>query len=277
MKEQNEKQNYRKQESKLSVTSHHILTVVGIVLCIILIPMLIINCTLIIKSFMNKEKVPDMGGIFPMLVLTDSMYPDIKSGDLIFCRTADAETVEVGDVISFFDPTSSGNAVVTHEVIEIIPNEDGTLSYRTKGINNNIEDRELVPEDNLIGRYLGLRIPWGGSIALFMQTTYGLIVFVFLPFVLLVVFDLIRRRRNEKRQKDDVAALMAELEALKASNADVSDAPVAESCLPAADDSDSHDDAILPSEATSGDGIKLAGTQPKKPTHKPNFPGKREE
>ena len=155
--------------------------------------------------------------------------------------------------------------------------EDGTLSYRTKGINNNIEDRELVPEDNLIGRYLGLRIPWGGSIALFMQTTYGLIVFVFLPFVLLVVFDLIHRRRNEKRQTDDVAALMAELEALKASNADVSDAPVAESCLPAADDSDSHDDAILPSEATSGDGIKLAGTHSKKPTRKPNFPGKREE
>ena len=123
MKEQNEKQNYRKQESKLSVTSHHILTVVGIVLCIILIPMLIINCTLIIKSFMNKEKVPDMGGIFPMIVLTDSMYPDIKSGDLIICHTVDAEDVEVNDVIAFFDPAGNGSSIVTHRVIEVVENK----------------------------------------------------------------------------------------------------------------------------------------------------------
>ena len=53
---------------------HKVLTVIGTVLCIILIPILIINCTLIIKSF-TSEEVPSVAGKLPLIVLTDSMYP----------------------------------------------------------------------------------------------------------------------------------------------------------------------------------------------------------
>ncbi len=195
-----------------------VLSVIGIVLCVILIPILIVNCTLIIKSLVNKDEVPDFGGVLPLIVLTDSMYPDIKSGDLIFCKTVDAEDVAVGDVISFFDPAGNGTAVVTHKVIEVIE-KDGTRSFRTKGINNNTEDREPVPAEDLVGKYTGVRVGGAGKVALFMQTTAGLVVCVVVPIVLLVGYDLIRRKKYEKAKNDDVAALMAELEALKAANA----------------------------------------------------------
>ncbi|MBR4955713.1 MAG: signal peptidase I, partial [Clostridia bacterium] len=191
-----------------------VLTIIGIVLCVILVPMLIINCTLIVKSFINKDEVPDFGGLFPMIVLTDSMFPQIKSGDLIFCRTIDAQKVEVGDVISFFDPSGNGSSVVTHEVIEII-GEGSTVSFRTKGINNNTEDKVLVPTANLVGKYTGFRIPAAGKVALFMQTTYGLILCVLVPVLLFVGGDVISRRKGEKAKDDDVAALLAELEELK--------------------------------------------------------------
>ena len=58
-----------------------------------------------------------------------------------------------------------------------------------------------------------------GSVAMFMQTTTGLIVCVVLPLILLVGYDIIRRRRFEKRNQQDTAALLAELEALKAEKA----------------------------------------------------------
>ena len=87
---------------------------------------------------------------------------------------------------------------------------------RTKGTNNNTEDRELVLEEHIIGRYTGVRLPYAGKVALFMQSTYGLIVCVFIPFVLIVGYDILRRRKNEKDQNENVAALLAELEALKA-------------------------------------------------------------
>ena len=40
---------------------HHALTIVGVILCVILTPILIINCTLIIKSY-TSEEVPSIGG-----------------------------------------------------------------------------------------------------------------------------------------------------------------------------------------------------------------------
>ena len=201
-----------------SLLTHKILTIVGIVLCVILVPMLIINCTLIIKSFVNKDEVPDVGGILPLIVLTDSMYPEIKSGDIIICRTVDAEEVALGDTIAFFDPAGNGSAVVTHQVIEVI-NENGEISFRTKGINNNTEDRMPVPAENLVGEYTGVRIAGAGNIALFMQTTAGLIICVFVPLILLVGYDIIRRRMYDKSKNDDMEALKAELEALRAAKA----------------------------------------------------------
>jgi len=203
-------------------TSHKILSVIGVVLCIILIPILIINITLIIKSATNKDEVPSISGYLPMIVLTDSMYPEIKSGDLIICHTIDAEAVRENDVIAFFDPAGNGSSVVTHRVAEIV-NKDGTLSFRTKGDNNNTEDKDLVPAENLVGIYK-TRIAGAGNIAMFMQTTTGLIVCVVLPIILLVGYDIIRRRMYEKKNKTDTDALLAELEALKAEKAATTDA-----------------------------------------------------
>ena len=133
-------------------TKQKVLTIIGTVLCIILLPILIINLTLIAKSYLSKDEVPSLGGVFPMIVLTDSMLPEISSGDLIICNTLEPEEVQVGDVISFFDPMGSGSAVVTHRVLEIVE-KDGELSWRTKGDNNNAEDQVLVPEKNLVGIY----------------------------------------------------------------------------------------------------------------------------
>lgn len=92
---------------------HKVLTIVGWVLCVILVPILIVNCTLIAKSFIKQDEVPDFAGVIPLIVLTDSMFPDIKSGDLIFVKTAEADDVAVGDTISFTDPAGNGTSIVT--------------------------------------------------------------------------------------------------------------------------------------------------------------------
>ena len=204
-------------EKDNSTKLHKFLTVVGWVLCVILIPILIFNCTLLVKSFVKKDEVPDIGGTLPLIVLTDSMHPRIKSGDLIICKIIDPADVEEGDVISFYDPTGNGKSVVTHKVIEIIE-ENGVRSFRTKGINNNTEDRLPVLADKVIAEYTGIRFAGVGNLALFMQSTAGLLICVILPILLFVGYDVIRRRLYEKNKGDDMAALMAELETLKAAN-----------------------------------------------------------
>ena len=192
---------------------HTVLTVIGTVLCIILIPVLIINCTLIIKSF-TSEEVPSVAGKLPLIVLTDSMYPVIQSGDLIICSTAQPEEIEAGDVIAFFDPAGNGTTIVTHRVLEVTE-LDGQTAWRTKGDNNNTEDRLLVTGEKLVAVYEGTRLAGFGNVALFMQTTPGLIVCVVCPILLLVGYDMIRRRMYEKANKQDTDQLLAELEELR--------------------------------------------------------------
>jgi signal peptidase I len=197
---------------------HRIITVIGIILCVILIPIIIINCTMILKQFINKDKVPSVGGIFPMIVLTDSMAGTFDSGSLIICKTADPADVEAGDIICFYDPTGSGTTTVTHRVARVETDEDGTLSFITKGDANNAEDTSPVPAENLVGVYQ-FHIDGLGSFAMFMQTTQGLILFIALPVLLLIGYDTIRRRIYEKQKDSDTDALMAELEALRAEKA----------------------------------------------------------
>ncbi len=197
--------------------SNKVLSVIGIIICVILIPILIVNITLIVKSYTNKDEVPKIGGYCPLIVLTGSMEPQIKDGDLIIVRQIDGEDVEVGDVIAFFDPESTSNSVLTHRVMEVL-SENGSLSFRTKGDANNTEDRIAVSADKLVGIYK-TRIPGAGNIAMFMQSTAGLVICVILPLILFVGYDVIRRRRYEIENQKDTAALLAELEALKAQKA----------------------------------------------------------
>ena len=196
-------------------TSHKIWTVIGTILCVILLPILIINLTLIIKSYTNADEVPSVGGWFPMIVLTDSMYPEIKSGDLILCHTIEAEEVKEGDVITFYDPMGNGTSVVTHRVLSV--NADG--SFVTKGDNNNVEDQVAVEPGDLIGAYRS-RIPGAGNVAMFMQSTPGLIVCIACPIALIIGWDALRRKKYEKEKQKDTDALLAELEALRAMKAE---------------------------------------------------------
>ena len=159
--------------------------------------------------------MPGIGGYSPMIVLTDSMLPEISSGDLIIVQQTDPAEVKVGDVISFFDPAGNGTSVVTHRVIELVT-ENGVTKWRTRGDNNNTEDRELVPMGNLVGVWQGTRVAGAGNVAMFLQSTPGLIVCIACPIALLVGYDVLRRRKYEKAQKQDTDALLAELEQLRA-------------------------------------------------------------
>lgn len=200
-----------------STVSHKALTAVGIVLCIILIPILVINVTLIVKSYTNTEEVPMIGGYAPLIVLTGSMEPEIMSGDLIIVKQIDAKDVKEKDVIAFFDPDGNGTSILTHRVTEIYE-EDGTLYFRTWGDANDTADRLPVSADKLVGVYV-TRIGGAGNVAMFMQTTAGLVICVIVPLVLIIGWDILRRKRFEKMNKQDTDALLAELEALKAEKA----------------------------------------------------------
>lgn len=193
-------------------------TIIGIALCVLLLPIIVVNLTLVFKRMANKNEVPSLFGLFPMIVLTDSMEGTFDAGDLIICKTAKASDVKEGDVICFYDPIGKNGTTVTHRVVKIETAKDGSILWTTKGDANNIEDISAVPEKNLVGVYK-FRLRGLGSAAMFMQSTAGLVIFIAIPIILLIGYDLIRKRSAEKATAEDTAALKAELAALRAEKA----------------------------------------------------------
>jgi signal peptidase len=188
-------------------------TVLGFLICIILIPLLIINITLITRSFTNRSESPEIAGYSPLIVLSDSMKPTIDKGDLIILQYRNADTIEVDDVIAFSDSENGENNVLVHRVTEII-DENGALFFRTKGDANAKEDKMLVSAEKIVGVYQ-IKIKKAGNVAMFMQTTIGFILCVILPIIILIGCDIIRRKRIEKNNSKNTSALLAELEEIK--------------------------------------------------------------
>lgn len=191
-----------------------LVTGISILLCIVFSFMLICNMTIIIKGTLYPERPPSVLGITPMVVLSGSMSGDaedhIEVGDLIFVGKTEAEELEVGDVIAFME----GKVVVTHRIIEIQRDENGVPLFTTKGDANNAQDQRPVTESNLVGIYKA-RIPKVGDFALFLQTPMGMVLFIGLPLLAFIIYDIIRRQQYVRKESKKTAELEAELERLR--------------------------------------------------------------
>lgn len=190
-------------------------TIIGAVLCVVLGLLLLCNLTIIIKGTINPEKPPSVLGITPMVVLSGSMSGTqeghIETGDLIFVGSVSADELEVGDVIAYM----SGGSAVTHRITAIDAGEDGTRQFTTKGDANNAEDTDPVTETQLVGRYLG-RLPKVGDFALFLQQPLGMLLFIGVPLLAFVIYDILRRQHYANRERAKAQQMQAELDRLRA-------------------------------------------------------------
>ena len=123
-------------------------------------------------------------------ILTPSMQPAYNVGDMIFVKVGNADSIDVGDVITF-NPSSDSGAYLTHRVTEKITNYEGSgvTCFRTKGDANDSNDSFLIDEDRVIGK-VGFRIVKLGYIIRFIQLRWYFIVPVVL--LLMIAFHLMK-------------------------------------------------------------------------------------
>ena len=119
-------------------TSDKVSLIVGIILCAILVPVLIFNCVSIVTSQVTN-KPPSVFGNTLLFVNTGSMEPLFMKGDVIVVKTVDPDTIEVGDVISYFE--NGAETPTTHRVIKI-EDVDGRRYATTAGDWNVSQDYE---------------------------------------------------------------------------------------------------------------------------------------
>lgn len=217
---------------------------VSIGLCVLMLPLLLMNIVLIFKSIIHPNDLPTIFGYKPLIVLSDSMYPTIKKGDLIFTQVVDVKDLKPGDVITYREYEDDGKTlgtVVTHKIYDITTETDGAhagqLKFRTYGINNqrqadgkiqynengemvviNMDDAVYAPQ--IEGRYTS-KINGLGSFIYWMQGTWGLIVCIGIPLVAFIVYEFIKRNEEIKAQRASNASATNELEELRKKLADL--------------------------------------------------------
>lgn len=191
---------------------HTIANVIGIVLCVVFIPVIILNMVLIVKSYTNPDKLPTVFGVAPVIVLSGSMWPEFNAGDMIFVQKEDPDALQEGDVICYF--VEGPETAITHRIMEI-QDQGGQKMFVTKGDANNVEDSIAVTADMVQGKYMGFYIGGLGSVAVFLQSPQGMLLCIGVPLVLIFLWDLFRRLRASRRNKGTTAAIEEKNQAME--------------------------------------------------------------
>ncbi|EHA1006054.1 TPA: signal peptidase I [Clostridium perfringens] len=117
-------------------------------------------------------------------VLTGSMSPTIKPGDFIVVKEIDANKVENGDIITF--KSNNSKNLTTHRVVDVI-NDDGNISFQTKGDANDVLDPMLIDSNLLVGKVI-FNIPYIGRIMSLVFKFKGIIITFIIVYLCFEVF-----------------------------------------------------------------------------------------
>lgn len=135
-------------------------------------------------------------------VISGSMQPKYMVGDLIYVKEVDVNNIKVGDDITFI--LNEDLVVATHQVVRI---DAENKHFYTKGIANEIEDKDPVHFNNVIG-VPEFSIPKLGYVSDFIQNPPGMYITIGVGGVLIfLVFvpDIIGKKKREDAEDENTA------------------------------------------------------------------------
>ncbi len=146
----------------------------------------------------------NLAGFSIYTVVTESMYPKYKVFDMILVKSVDTKSIKVhDDVVYKGEKSDFQGKIVTHRV-EDITEDNGVLTFTTKGINNDIED-PLVNENQIMGKVVH-KLLLLSLISKVINNTYGFYFLIFVPLVVVIfleVMESIEEKKELKKVLDD--------------------------------------------------------------------------
>ena len=136
----------------------------------------------------NDGKLANIAGFTPLTVLSNSMYPEFSEGDLIIIKKTNLENLKQGDIVSFYTIIENEYALNTHRILEI-NEQNGQRSYVTKGDNNDLQDKHIIADGDIVGKYV-TKIPLMGNIMQFLASSVGFLVVIILPMLLFLIYQI---------------------------------------------------------------------------------------
>lgn len=169
----------------------------NIIIDIVVILIMILSIFIVVLSLTSKSSgVPNILGIAPLSVQSNSMEDTFTTGDLLLSQVTNdpGETYEVGDIVTFPIEINGESVLNTHRIVEVIE-DDNITYYRTQGDNKNTNpepDIDLQTASTIVAKYTGTKISGFGNVLSFIRTQLGFFLCVLLPMIIFFVYEAVR-------------------------------------------------------------------------------------
>ena len=178
------------EEAQTSRGKRGLNTVINVILVVAII--IAAFCTYTSYVSTSGNGVPNIFGVRILSIQTESMYPTLLPGDMIFdVPVKDTSKLEIGDVITYWTVIDGERVLNTHRISQIYDG-GGYLIFETKGDNNTAADALTVHESEIIGQWNNRKIGGLGKVFDYLQTSTGFLVVVVIPVALFFIFHLIQ-------------------------------------------------------------------------------------
>ena len=167
--------------------------IASIIINVILVIAIVLAAICTYVSFVSTSGsgVPSIFGVQMFSIQTDSMYPTLMPGDLVFDRAVeDPRALQKGDIITYWTVINGERVLNTHKIHEIYDGGD-YLIFSTIGENNTTVDPLTVHESEVVGQYW-FRIGGVGKVFDYLQTSTGFLLLVVVPVFIFFLFHLIQ-------------------------------------------------------------------------------------
>lgn len=165
--------------------------------------------TVLVFSSDRNNGVANLFGFMPMTVESDSMKPTFKKNDLIIVKEIDdVKSLKKDDVITFWTIINGQKQKNTHRIVDIVK-EGKSISFITRGDNNNKNDDISVPAGDIIGKWTEFKLSGFGKIMDFLRTKTGFFICIVIPMAIFFLFELykfiitVNEIRKPKLTEDD--------------------------------------------------------------------------
>ena len=146
--------------------------------------------------------VPRFIGAVPLTVLTGSMVPTHRPGDIVIVQPTPVENLAIGDVVTF-QPVSGDRRLTTHRIVNIATENNRITSVTTRGDANNVDDLPILPEQ-INGRVVyavpkvgHLTNPRNAVLAAASLVGGGLVIYAGFELIKLLHFELSSNRKRK--------------------------------------------------------------------------------
>ena len=170
--------------------------IVNIFVDILVVLILMVSIIVVMLSLTSKSSgVPNIFGIAPLSVQTESMKGTVDPGDLIFCTLTEIDDeFQKDDIVTFPIEINGEQVLNTHRIVEVVE-DNNIIYYRTQGDNketNPEPDTDLQTSSTIVAKYTGTKIPGLGNVLSFIRTQLGFFLCILLPMILFFIYEAAR-------------------------------------------------------------------------------------